>query len=194
MIEPIEYTTAEYPAVTYRREPIPVAVLDGVPWWSTAHIQSLVVDRYNPGACEAFTVEHVGAHRFPFDSEDELSHVITSEAALWLLNAHPLRKAYRWAAGWLRKRDEALRTAGDYEFPLLKLNADGTFPPQPDWGSEHRRQAWQRSIELHAPNDWQRRLDAQRAEAKRLEDLRFAEVMRKARRFHPQPQQPILQG
>lgn len=178
MIEPIEYTTAEYPTVTYNREPIPVAVLDGVPWWSTAHIQSLVFGRYNPNACNGFTVDHVGAHRFPFDGEGELSHVITGEAAFWLLDAYPRKREYRMAAGWLRKREKDLRTADLSEAPLLSLGGDGKMPPQPDWSQEVRKAAWVRSLQLQSPDEYAAYLDQEAEHAARRERNRLEEAAR----------------
>lgn len=178
MIEPIEYTTAEYPAVTYNKLPIPVAVLDGLPWWSTAHIQGLVYGGYNPHACEGFTVDHVGAHRFPFDGEDELSHVITAEAAFWLLDAHPHRKAYRMAAGWLRKREQALRTADLSNAPLLSIGDDGKHPPEPSWPHEVRKAAWVRSLQLQSPDEYAAYLDQEAEHAARRERNRLEEAAR----------------
>lgn len=160
MIETIEYTTAEYPKVTYAREPIPVAVLDGVPWWSTAHIQSLVHERFNPSACEDFDPYHVRAHRFPFDQEDELSHVISTDAAFWLLDARYGRKAYRWAASWLRKREKELRTAPPMaDLPLLRLGANGKLPEAPFGFYDFRPAAWEHSLKLLDPEAYQKRID-----------------------------------
>lgn len=183
MIETIEYNTAEYPKVTYAREPIPVAVLDGVPWWSTAHIQHIVRKPFSSAACDGFASDHVGAHRFPFDGDDELSHVISTEAAFWLLDEHPFRKAYRWASSWLWKRQAEFGAALIERPALLKLGNDGELPPKPDFLCSYRVEAWRNSVRLHSPTAYQRILDDEmRREAERAEERRIAQIRDEERR------------
>ena len=131
-VETITFDTASYPQLTYSRTPVPVAVLDGKPWWSTAHIQHFLGDRFRPQDCELFTSAHVGAHRFPFDTEDEQSHVISSLAALEIAGRNPDRRANKMLAGWLRKRNADLRTAApDKVGTLFSVTREGPAPTQP---------------------------------------------------------------
>ena len=100
-----------YPALTYNRVPFPVVVLDGKPWWSTAHVQHAFGSLFKASECQYFTELHVSNHRFPFDAEDQLSHVISSLAALELANRRFENRGSRMFSSWLRKRDAELRTA-----------------------------------------------------------------------------------
>lgn len=111
MVETIPFETASYPTLTYAKSPFPAVVLDGKPWWSTAHVQHALNSGYAPKQCDVFTELHVGAHRFPFDAEDEQSHVISTLAAHELAARHLDRRANRMLDGWLRKRELELRTA-----------------------------------------------------------------------------------
>jgi len=129
-VETVAYNDAAYPELTYSRTPFPVAVLDGKPWWSTSHVQHFLNGRFAPSRCEVFTSHHVGAHKFPFDG-DELSHVISSLAALELAGRNPDRRANKMVAGWLRKRDAELRTAAPEPVgSLYVVREDGPMPDQ----------------------------------------------------------------
>lgn len=110
-IEEVNFETVSYPTATLDGRPVPIAVLDGKPWFSTAHIQHTIISRFDPVACAIFTPAHVGAHRFPFDAEDELSHVISTLAARALAETRMTRAENRKLRGWLLQQDKRLRTA-----------------------------------------------------------------------------------
>lgn len=110
-IEEVDFATASYPAATLDGQLVPVAVLDGKPWFSTAHIQHALHGRFDPIACAKFNSSHVGAHRFPFDTDDDLSHVISTSAARALAEERMTRRENRKLRGWLLQQDKRLRTA-----------------------------------------------------------------------------------
>lgn len=110
-IEEVDFGTVSYPTATLDGQPVPIAVLDGKPWFSTAHIQHAISARFDPVACTIFTPAHVGAHRFPFDADDDLSHVISALAARALAEERMTCWPNRKLRGWLLQQDKRLRTA-----------------------------------------------------------------------------------
>ncbi len=109
-VEKVDFTTASYPKATLDGQLVPIAVLDGKPWFSTAHIQHALNGRFDPVACAKFTPAHVGAHRFPFDPDDDLSHVISTFAARTLAEDRLTCWANRKLRGWLIQQEKRLRT------------------------------------------------------------------------------------
>lgn len=109
-VEEVDFGTASYPRATLGGLPVPIAVLDGKPWFSTSHIQFALQGRFDPVACACFSSAHVGAHRFPFDPEDNASHVISAWAARALAETRMTCWSNRRLRGWLLQQDKRLRT------------------------------------------------------------------------------------
>lgn len=136
MIDVLPFTSATYPTLTYGRKPFPAVVLDGKPWWSTAHVQHALGYGFRPYECQVFTPLHVGAHCFDFDSEDEASHVISTLAAQQLVEKWPDRRPNKMLGGWLRKRDHELRTAApEQPGTLFVVRESKPHPERPDYPS-----------------------------------------------------------
>lgn len=141
MIDVLPFTSATYPSLTYGRKPFPAVVLDGKPWWSTAHVQHALGYGFRPYECQVFTPVHVGAHCFDFDSEDEASHVISTLAAQQLVEKWPDRRANKMLGGWLRKRDHELRTAApEQPGTLFVVRESKPHPERPLYASVVQRE------------------------------------------------------